>query len=99
MDRPAYSKAKNDIALSSFGLAPNPANQKTVLYYNFADKEDNKAVELYDFLGRKLLEFAPDLKVGQTTINCSKYAEGSYLILIKEKGVLVKQLKFIVRQK
>lgn len=80
-----------------FVIAPNPARDTSTLYYEFSDATAAHTIEIHDPLGRLLMEFKPDA-LGQTVIDCSRYAEGAYFILLKKDGNLTKKLKFVVRK-
>lgn len=79
-------------------VAPNPAKESTVIYYEISEDLDHTVLEVRDLLGRPLYEFQPKDTVGEELLDCSRYAEGTYLIFMRVNGHIVKKVKFIVRK-
>lgn len=94
-DRPAPNRIGITERETIFVVAPNPAAELSTLYYQFANTSGEKLIEIYDMLGRLLYGFKPGAE-GSTVLDCSKYGEGSYLILMKQDQQVIRQLKFMV---
>jgi uncharacterized protein YaiL (DUF2058 family) len=76
-------------------VAPNPAKANTTIYYNFADGKAVKKIVLVDMLGRTLQEWSPTDNKGTIGLNCSGYAQGQYLVLMKADDKVIENAKLI----
>ncbi|MEO5776241.1 MAG: PKD domain-containing protein [Flavobacterium sp.] len=76
-------------------VAPNPANENTTIFYNFVETGGNKTILLTDLLGRTLLEWHPSTAKGTLEVDCSRYAQGHYLILMKQDNAVIENTKLI----
>jgi hypothetical protein len=76
-------------------IAPNPAKAVTTIFYNFVNTKATKSIELIDVLGRTLETWNLQDSKGTIEIDCSKYANGQYLILMKENDAIIKNTKLL----
>ena len=77
-------------------LAPNPATDVSTIFYNFATEGGVKRIVLTDLLGRTLQEWNTQVEQkGTITIDCSRFAQGNYLILMQQNGEQIKNTKMI----
>lgn len=76
-------------------VAPNPAGDTTTIYYNFVETGGNQTIVLTDLLGRTLLEWHPNNAKGTLEVDCSRYAQGQYLILMKRDNAILENTKLI----
>lgn len=79
-------------------VAPNPAQSSTTIYYDFGAYEGARALEVYDYLGRKLFGTLPAEQTGKTEIDTERYADGSYFVFMKVDGKIVKKNKLVIRR-
>ncbi len=77
-------------------IAPNPAGAQSTIFYTFVKPTGTKRIVLTDVLGRVLQEWTitDDLK-GALEVNTSRYAQGSYLIMMQQEGEALKQIKMV----
>jgi PKD repeat protein len=83
-------KAENLLVLS-----PNPVENISTIYFNFANTNGSKTITLTDMLGRTLQEWQPNESKGTITVNCDRYAQGHYVILMKQDGKLIETTRMI----
>jgi hypothetical protein len=76
-------------------IAPNPANAVTTIFYNFVNDKAVKTIELTDLLGRSLKSWTPTETSGKIELDCTVYANGQYLILMKEDNKIIETAKLI----
>ena len=76
-------------------IAPNPAKAVTTIFYNFVKEETVKTIELTDLLGRTLQSWTPTEASGKIELDCTVYANGQYLILMKEDNKIIETAKLI----
>lgn len=76
-------------------VAPNPAKAVTTIFYNFVKDNTAKKIELLDVLGRTLQSWTPTDNSGKIELDCTRYANGQYLILMKEDGEIIEKAKLI----
>ncbi len=76
-------------------LAPNPAGDSSTIFYNFVTTTGIKVIVLTDLLGRTLQEWQPSESKGTITVDCSRYAQGHYLILMKQNNTLIESTRMI----
>lgn len=76
-------------------IAPNPAKAVTTIFYNFVKEEKMKTIELTDLLGRTLQSWTPTEASGKIELDCTVYANGQYLILMKEDNKIIETAKLI----
>jgi len=67
----------------------------TTFFYNFVNTKATKTIELMDVLGRILQTWNLQDSKGTIEIDCSKYANGQYLILMKENDAIIKNTKLL----
>lgn len=79
-------------------VAPNPAKETTAIYYEVSGDVSQTVFEVHDLIGRPLYQFRPSSFIGTESLDCSRYAEGTYLISMRVNGQVVKQTKFVVRK-
>jgi len=77
-------------------IAPNPAGAQSTIFYTFVKPTGTKRILLTDVLGRVLQEWTinDDLK-GALEVDTSRYAQGSYLIMMQQEGEALKQIKMV----
>jgi F420-dependent methylenetetrahydromethanopterin dehydrogenase len=78
-------------------IAPNPAKTSTTLHYQLIT-EGAVTVELYDAMGRTIWQTLEKENKGSIVIDCEKYAEGYYRVLVKQNGAIIHQSKLIIKQ-
>jgi PKD repeat protein len=83
-------KAENLLVLS-----PNPVENISTIYFNFANNTGSKTITLTDMLGRTLQEWQPNESKGTITVNCDRYAQGHYVIIMKQDGKLIETTRMI----
>lgn len=83
---------ENDLLL----VAPNPAKENTTVIYGYKNSVDNRAIEIRDMQGRLLNTWRISEQKGTFEIDCTRFAGGHYLILMKESGVIIKQSHLII---
>lgn len=76
-------------------LAPNPVNDNSIIYYNFANSNGSKIITLTDLLGRTLQEWDIKDNKGTITVDCARYAQGHYLIVMKQNNILIENTRMI----
>lgn len=76
-------------------VAPNPAGSSTTIYYNFVNSASQKQLSLVDLLGRTLQEWVPDGTKGTIELDCTRYASGQYVLLMREDGKIIENAKLI----
>lgn len=77
-------------------LAPNPVTDVSTIFYNFATEGGVRRIILTDLLGRTLQEWNNlTEQKGTITVDCSRFAQGNYLILMQHNGEQIKNTKMI----
>ena len=74
-------------------IAPNPASTTTHVYYEYISNDPDKTIEVQDILGRKLWVTRIRENSGSIEIDCSRYAHGQYLVVMKAGGETVQSKK------
>jgi hypothetical protein len=78
-------------------IAPNPAKDETTIYYEFVDWKSEKHLEIYDVLGRLIFSAIPSNSEKSLTVDCSKFADGTYIAVMTEGGGVIGTQKFVIR--
>lgn len=52
-------------------------------------------LSLVDLLGRTLQEWVPDGTKGTIELDCTRYAAGQYVLLMREDGKIIENAKLI----
>ena len=74
---------------------PNPADDEITIRF-FTDSElDDTRLRIYDAIGRLHAEHKVLFNNGQTTLDVSKYASGTYIISIQEGKEVLQHTKFV----
>lgn len=76
-------------------VAPNPAQENTTIFYNFVSTSALKSIELNDLLGRTLQVWNVETAKGAIDVDVSHFAQGNYMVLMKEDGKIIKSTKLI----
>lgn len=76
-------------------VAPNPASARTTIFYNFVESNSKKEMVLTDALGRVLQEWNLNESKGTIEVDCIRYAQGHYFVIMKSDGMVVKNSKLI----
>lgn len=76
--------------------APNPAIASTTLLYLYTNNSSTKTIELRDMQGRFLNVWEIKKPNGTIEMDCSGYAGGQYLILMKENNAVIKQCRLLI---
>ena len=76
-------------------IAPNPSAGNSTIFYNFANRQGKKELQLTDLLGRTLQSWSCQELEGSLNFDCSRYAQGHYLIVMKTDGSIVASTKLI----
>lgn len=77
-------------------LAPNPAQESTTIFYSFENKTIQKTIEISDMIGRILLTLPLNEESGNINLDCTQFAKGNYLVLMKENSIVIKNSKLVV---
>jgi Secretion system C-terminal sorting domain len=79
---------------NSLKIYPNPAHDVVSIVY---DSSSNALeIAIYDLTGKQLELQTMQDKKGIATFDTSKYANGIYVVVLKEDGVTVQQQKLII---
>jgi hypothetical protein len=78
-------------------LAPNPAAYSTTLFYSYGAATTDKKIVMTDMLGRVMQSWIVRDAEGTVNIDCTPFAAGQYLILMKENETVLKTGKLIVK--
>ena len=98
----SVNQAKNDIAVSSYLLLdcyPNPFNPQTTLTYKL-DKGSHVSLEIFDLLGRKLVQLVDEFKgIGTYHVswNAEEIPSGAYFAVLRANNFSI--TKKLVLQK
>lgn len=76
-------------------VAPNPTTANSTIFYNFANLKGKKELQMTDLLGRTLQSWSFQEAEGSLYFDCSRYAQGHYLIVMKADGIIVASTKLI----
>lgn len=77
-------------------LAPNPAQESTTVFYSYENKTSQKTIEIADMIGRILLTLPLNEESGSIILDCTQFAKGNYLVLMKENNIVIKNSKLVV---
>ncbi len=77
-------------------VAPNPASVISTIFYNFVDSNAKKEIEVTDALGRILSLWNLDSSKGTIPLNCDRFAQGHYFIMMKADSKVIKSTKLII---
>jgi PKD repeat protein len=80
-------------------LAPNPAQNSTVVTYKYATdaKGAARSIELYDITGRRLTSFIPSEEAwGVWNLSLDNIAAGVYQVVMKDHGASVANVRLTV---
>ncbi len=91
------SKLKSKFETTKLILAPNPAATTTTVFYSYATISNYKNIVMTDMLGRVLQSWIVNDAEGTVNIDCTQFANGQYLILMKENNAVIKTAKLIVK--
>jgi hypothetical protein len=82
--------------LNNILLFPNPAGDEAILQF-FSSEESSCEIELYDVIGRKLIQKEIPITVGMNKIplNLISFAPASYILVVKRKDIDKKLFKLI----
>lgn len=96
--RPIAVNAENtgSSTLKTCTLYPNPASGTVQLQYDL-DVSGTK-VELYELTGRLLIQQTLDGSQGTAILNINSYAEGMYVVVIKNGSQILYQQKLMIKQ-
>ncbi len=83
-----------DIAQDEISLYPNPVNDLVTLQVNNAS-DHQYIYEVYDMIGKKLL--SKEISIENNEINVSAFANGVYLVQLRNENGLVKALKMVIQ--
>jgi serine protease AprX len=86
----ALSLDDTDSKLNELKVFPNPTNN--FMFFNFPSNETEFLVEIYDILGKRLLDF--DLSHKSKKINISLLPKGVYILKVQSNNI-VKAFKII----
>jgi hypothetical protein len=92
-----WNKApKNNLLL----VAPNPATHSTMVYFDCASNNSSseKTIVVTDLLGRTLQTINLNATKGAINLDCSNYAQGQYMILLKENDTIIENSKLIINK-
>jgi PKD repeat protein len=76
-------------------LAPNPVGDISTIYFNFANTNGSKTILLTDLLGRTLQQWQPNESKGTITVDCARYAQGHYMVIMKQDNVIIENTRMI----
>ena len=100
--RPAFAKANPNLNPSlkdGLSLAPNPAQNSTMITYLFEnEKHAKRAIEVYDATGRKVYETVITGNKGKRNFNTANQPAGLYNVVLKENGAVYKMEKLIINR-
>jgi hypothetical protein len=82
--------------LASLQIVPNPANNSTNVYYDFAGEGTSKYIEVYDISGRLINRHEVSDEKGKWLIPLDSYTAGLYVIVMREDGRALLQSKLSV---
>jgi hypothetical protein len=91
------NKLKPKFETTKLILAPNPAAYSTTLFYSYGAATTDKNIFMTDILGRVLQSWIVDAAEGTINIDCTPFAAGQYLILMKENETVLKTGKLIIK--
>lgn len=98
MDKVSVKLVRDSIPPSKnprYSLYPNPASDKISI--SFEDMEPTEVeLELYDMLGRKIMEVQPKLIAKQFETNIQFLAAGVYVYRLKVDGAIFGDGKLII---
>lgn len=75
-------------------IMPNPATDKTTIYFN---AKEIPTVELYDLSGRLIRLLEPTTVKDEFEVSLEGVSKGMYLVVLKEKGIVTMQKKLLVK--
>ena len=75
-------------------IYPNPANENITLQLSTGDL-DNANVSIYDALGQKVYAKVVDFIAGESSIEITNLAKGTYIITLVTDKEFIKQVKFV----
>ena len=82
-------------------VAPNPSRTNTTVFYSYLSNpttlQAEKAIEVVDMLGRKILTLPLKETKGSIDIDTFGIASGQYMVVMKENGTIIKSVKLIVQ--
>lgn len=93
--RPTGIYNLNDL-LPMLQLAPNPAKNEVQISYRLVASGGSQSLEIYDQLGRKLKSIDLEGLKGSLKLPLGGYAAGTYQVLLKQDGKVIKQSKLSV---
>ncbi len=91
-----------DISSDSFGnrnrlvLAPNPASEYVNILFELSDQQKEYTIEIYNLLGNKLSTYKPRAVEGIRKESLSSFADGMYIVILKENDKIVDKQKLII---
>ncbi|WP_084626025.1 T9SS type A sorting domain-containing protein [Flavobacterium soli] len=80
---------------SNCSLSPNPTSGTVQLHYDLGVAEST--VELYDLTGRMLIQKDLTANKGTETLDISNYADGMYIVVLKNGNEILYQQKLIIK--
>ncbi|MFL9843540.1 PKD domain-containing protein [Flavobacterium rhizosphaerae] len=93
------SDAVQEILSSGLKLVPNPAGNYLSVNYSYATpiSGHERSLEIYDMSGRKLGLFNVTDSSNTWQPDISAYSDGTYIVVMKEDGQILKQQRLIVK--
>ena len=73
---------------------PNPVNDELIAEYP-SDKLKNLTLDITDIQGRVMLKMTLQDNAQQVIIPFQQYASGTYFLIFKQKGEIIKTLKVV----
>jgi hypothetical protein len=92
---PRYSNVKTQKSIF-LALAPNPTKEYTTVLYDLVEK-GNVEIEIRDAMGRIIETINKKESKGQMVLNCSQFAAGYYVVILKQYGEVKGSAKLIVQ--
>jgi PKD repeat protein len=95
---PGGGGAMRIAATADIGLivAPNPAKGKVELHYELAEADGSEQLIVYDMYGRQMDVYQVKEPKGSHEVDLSRYADGHYIVVLKQQGTVIKQQNLIV---
>ncbi len=92
-ERQTISGTDGDASLS---LVPNPAQNSTRVYWSLSNPANTGAIEVYDVAGRLMRTYDAKAEEGNWEMQLDNFAGGVYIVVLKENGKIMKQLRLSV---
>jgi hypothetical protein len=92
-ERPTITTTDGDASLA---LVPNPAQNTTRVYWTLSNATNTGSIEVYDVAGRLMRTYEAKAEDGYVDVSLDKFAGGVYMVVLKENGRVMKQLRLSV---